>query len=280
MYKIFIAFLFIAQAAFSQNTDFRFAFFTDIHLNNKAKNCFQGFGQAIEHAKANKAHFIITGGDNVDINVLGKKKQEAEALYTKFKKTIDNAGINIYPTIGNHDRYTGSIKDGDLLNDGMFRKYFSKAYYSFDYKGWHFIVLNSVQTHHNKYCVDKQQIGWLKNDLAKLSQETPIVVSVHVPFLSVYHPAYHGKYKSSDSFSNFKEVWDMFEANNLKLVLQGHIHLYEEIKVKGVQFITCGSVSGAWWHGAHHGIEEGYLLIKVSGGSFTWEYMDYGWQVD
>lgn len=280
MYKLIIAFLFVTQLAFSQNSDFKFAFLTDIHLNEKAKNCFQGFEQAIEHAKNNQAQFIITGGDNVDIDVLGNRKQEAEALYKKFRKTLDNAEIKIYPTIGNHDRFMGENKTDELYNDGMFEKHISKTYYSFEYQGWHFIVLNSTKTCNNNYCIDKPQIDWLKNELEKLSKETPIIVSVHVPFLSVYYPAVDGEYKPTDTFSNFKEVWDMFKNYNLKLVLQGHMHLYEEIKIKNVQFITGGAVSAAWWGGSYYGTEEGYLLVSVSGDSFDWKYVDYGWHAE
>ena len=71
----------------------------------------------------------------------------------------------------------------------------------------------------------------------------------------------------------------MFENKNLKLVLQGHMHLYEEIKVKGVQFITAGAVSASWWGGAYHGTEEGFLKIDIDGNDFDWEYVDYGWEV-
>jgi 3',5'-cyclic AMP phosphodiesterase CpdA len=280
MYKLIIAFLFVQQICYSQNTEFKFAFLTDIHLNNKAENCFQGFEKAIEHAKTNEAQFIITGGDNVDIDVLGNKKEEAEELYNKFKNTLDKSEIDIYPTMGNHDRYKGADQDDKLYNHGMFEEYISQSYYSFDYDGWHFIVLNSTQICNNNYCIDEEQIDWLKNDLAQLKKETPIVVSVHVPFLSVYYPVVDGEYKSTDTFTNFKEVWDMFENNNLKLVLQGHMHLYEEIKVKNVQFITGGAVSAAWWGGSYYGTEEGYLLVSINGDSFNWEYVDYGWQAE
>ena len=72
----------------------------------------------------------------------------------------------------------------------------------------------------------------------------------------------------------------MFKGKNLKLVLQGHQHLYEEIKTLGVQFVTAGAVSANWWGGNYHGTEEGYLLVKIDGDKFTHEYVDYGWEVN
>ena len=80
-----------------------------------------------------------------------------------------------------------------------------------------------------------------------------------------------GVYKSNDTFTNFKEIWDMFKEHNLKLVLQGHQHLYEEINALGVQFITAGAVSANWWGGDYHGTQEGYLLVECDSDNFSWE---------
>ena len=67
--------------------------------------------------------------------------------------------------------------------------------------------------------------------------------------------------------------------HNLKLVLQGHLHYLEDIKVNGVNFITVGAVSARWWNGPNHGVEEGFLMISTEGDDFDYEYIDYGWEV-
>jgi len=254
---------------------FKFAFFTDIHLNKGDNNCFQGIEKAIESAKTYDIDFILTGGDNVDIDVLVKDAETAHDLYQQYANVIADVGIEYRATIGNHDRFWACKKDDALYNEGLFEKYINKSYYSFDHQGWHFIVLNTSNS-----VVDEKQIEWLENDLESIDAKTPIVVSTHVPFLSVYYPTLQGKYSNTDTFKNFKDIWDMFKYKNLKLVLQGHMHLYEEIKVKGVQFITAGAVSASWWGGNYHGTEEGYLLINIDGDNFNWEYVDYGWEVE
>jgi UDP-2,3-diacylglucosamine pyrophosphatase LpxH len=261
-------------------SSFSFAFFTDIHLNNGNNNCWEGLDKAINDAKSEGADFIMTGGDNVDIDGLRKDAETAHELYQKYALKIENAGIPFYPTIGNHDRFWGVEKNDPLYNEGMFEKYIHETTYSFDHKGWHFIVLNTTQIYGDSYCVNEEQKQWLAADLAKVDKQTPIVISVHVPFLSVYYPALRGEYTSTDTFSNFKEIWDMFENKNLKLVLQGHMHLYEEIKVRGIQFITAGAVSASWWGGSYHGTEEGYLKVDIDRNNFDWEYVDYGWEVN
>lgn len=253
---------------------FSFAFFTDIHLNKGDNNCFQGFEKAIESAKSKEIDFIITGGDNVDIDVLGKDADTAHELFKRYSEITSNSDLKFYTSIGNHDRFWGCQRSDPLYNEGLFEKYIGDSYFSFNHKGWHFIVLNTSNS-----IVDEQQKLWLINDLEKVKPETPIIVSCHVPFLSVYYPALEGKYTDADTFKNFKIVWDMFEGKNLKLVLQGHQHLYEEIKTRGVQFVTGGAVSASWWGGSFHGTEEGYLLVNIDEDNFSWDYIDYGWEV-
>ena len=281
---LFVALLFFvialkANEPLTKGKDkFSFAFFTDIHLNNGAEGCWDGLNKAIKNAKANKVDFILTGGDNVDIDVLKDDAKTAHELMQKYTGIIEKSGIDYYATVGNHDRFWGVNKKDPLYNEGLFEKYINESYYSFDHKEWHFVVLNTTQTCGGSYCVGDEQKEWLKRDLQKVAAETPIIISVHVPFLSVYYPALEGKYKSADTFANFKEIWDLFNEHNLKLVLQGHQHLYEEIQTLGIQFITAGAISASWWGGAYHGTEEGYLKINIDGDDFDWEYIDYGWE--
>jgi predicted phosphodiesterase len=70
--------------------------------------------------------------------------------------------------------------------------------------------------------------------------------------------------------TNYKALLKVFEEHNLKLVLQGHQHLYEEIFSQDVQYITAGAVCAGWWSGAFHGTEEGFLVVEVdSNNKFT-----------
>lgn len=257
---------------------FKFAFFTDIHLNYGDNNCFEGLNQAIALAEKQHAAFILTGGDNLDID--GHEYEDSAAwLYKKYKRIIDSVEIDYHVTMGNHDRYWGGKKNNELHNAGMFEKYIGRSYFHFTQGNWNFIVLNSTRVHKGKYYIDDEQKQWLKETLAKIDKNAPIVVSTHVPFLSVYYPTLKGEYTDTDTFSNFKEIWDMFEHHELKLVLQGHMHLYEEIKIKDVQFITAGAVSARWWGGPYHGTQEGFLMVSVIGDEFSWEYVDYNWEV-
>ena len=297
MNKNFVLFILLAaMALFSHCTDctqsggkssenaFSFAFLTDVHLNKDNRgNGNEGLEKALAYAKVRGVDFVIFGGDLVDVDGL-KPEQEATAdsLFARFKSIVDKSGVPAYFTIGNHDRFYTFNGQADPAGFKMFQKYLGETYYSFDYKGVHFIVINSVQRDSvHRYFVNDEQFEWLKNDLSAIGANTPLVVSTHVPFQSLYYPAVEGRIIPTDMFENYKEVWDLLLNYNLKIILQGHQHLHEELFVKDTWFLTGGAVSGGWWRGEFHRTQEGYLHVSVDAEEkFSWNYVDYGWEVD
>ena len=257
---------------------FTFVFMTDLHLNFADNGSFDGFRQAIQKAKELGADFIITGGDNVDADVVGDDEDTARALFTEFKNIIDQSGIDFKVTIGNHDRFWHQPESTESHGAALFTEFFPETWYHWDYKGVKFIHLNTSEVCDGDYCVSPKQRVWLQNTLTETSQNTPIILVVHVPLLSFYYPALYGYYTHTDVFQGFKEIWDMFKDHNLQLVLQGHMHLYEELNVLNTQFITGGALSGSWWSGPYHGTKEGFVLVHWDGEELTWSYQDFGWQ--
>jgi Icc-related predicted phosphoesterase len=255
---------------------FSFAFMTDIHLNFGTNGCFDGFEKAINSAEQKGVDFIITGGDNCDIDVLGNDGQTAHDLYKRFASITGASNVPVYPSVGNHDRFYAVQASDPLYNEGLFEEYMgTKSYYSFEHKGWHFIILNTSNSF-----VDDVQKKWLQKDLAGISPGIPVVLIVHVPFISAYYPALYGYYTNKDTTKGFKQIWNMFKGYNLKLVLQGHMHIYEEIKVLNTPFVTGGAVSADWWSGPYFGTQEGYLKVNIDeSNNVSWEYIDYGWSV-
>ncbi|MCD8539677.1 MAG: metallophosphoesterase [Leadbetterella sp.] len=249
---------------------FKFAFLTDMHVHSDST--LQIVQRWVE--KIDKTDFFLTGGDNVDIDNLSPATLDAgRARYGKLKEIFEKKGKPYYAAIGNHDRLPSKLRDGK--NDfEIFEAVFGKTYYAFEHKKWKFVVLNSVETPNGKYEISGKQLAWLEEELQKTPADQPVVVVSHVPFLSVYYPVLEGRYTDADTFVNQKKVFDLFSGHNLKLVLQGHMHLYEEIKVKEVQFITAGAVSGNWWNGAYHGTKPGYLEVELDNHSIKWIYKD------
>lgn len=261
--------------------EFSFAFLTDVHLNKDNRgNGNEGLMKALENVKTKNVDFVIFGGDNADLNILEPEEETiADSLDARFKSIVDKSGLKAYFTIGNHDHYNTFNKQPDTTGIKMFEKYFGKTTYSFDHKGVHFVVLNSVPRD-DAYYIRDEQFQWLKEDLDRIEKDIPVVVVTHVPFQSLYYPAVEGKVVQKDMLDNFKQVWDLLLDYNVKLILQGHQHLYEDLYVKNTRFLTGGAVSGAWWKGALFGTEEGYVLVKVDPKqNLSWKYINYEWEV-
>jgi 3',5'-cyclic AMP phosphodiesterase CpdA len=266
--------------------DFTFAFLTDIHITPE-KNAPTGFKQAIDSVNASGVDFVLTGGDLI-MDALGATRSRADSLYHLYESLMKSFKVPVHNTVGNHELfafYNRSIEPTDLdYGDGMFKKYFGDPWYSFDHKGWHFIVLKSIEpTESRGYMglINPAQLEWLKNDLASVDPKTPIVVSTHIPFITVYDQWQNGgQYVNGPGsvITNGKEVMALLRTRNLKLVLQGHQHYLEDIEVDGVHFITGGAVSAAWWGGPNGTLQEGFLLIRVKGETIDWEYKDFGWE--
>ncbi len=264
---------------------FSFAFLTDVHMNNNNLDVSsEGLKTALEHAKSKDIDFVIFGGDLADLDHLKSEDySQADSLMSRFKSIVDESGVKAYFTIGNHDRYYTFNNEPDTSGFKLFEKHFGNTYYSFDHEGVHFVILNSVQIDDatRNYSVGPEQVEWLKADLSAISPETPLVVATHVPFQSLYYPAVEGVVKDVDMFSNFKEVWDILSTRNLKIILQGHQHLHEELRVNNTHFVTGGAVCASWWNGPLLDTEEGYMLVKVdTDGDMTWNYIDYGWEAE
>ncbi len=268
--------------------DFSFVFMTDIHLEY-AKGAVDGFKKAIDTANGLDADFVLTGGDLI-ADALGAKHSTADSLYKLYLETIQNFQMPLYNTIGNHELYgIYEESESDSLHpdygDGMYKRYFGKTYYSFDHKGWHFIVLNSIaEGDSNNYIgyVDDQQMDWLKKDLEEIDTLTPIIISTHIPFVSTFNQFKEGSLAPNEDWmviKNSMEILEMLHPYNLKLVLQGHLHMIEYINIQNrIKFLVGGAVSATWWEGPKEGMEEGFMKIDIRAGEISWNYIDFGWE--
>ncbi len=268
---------------------FSVAFLTDIHLQPE-RNAVPGFLKALDTVNSLKPDFIITGGDLI-MDALGQSYGRADSLYILYQETVKKAEVPVYNTMGNHEIYgiysrAGADPAHPEYGEKMYEKRIGPLYYSFMHKGWKFMVLNSIEdTKRNKYVglIDTVQIAWIVKELENTDRETPIVISTHIPFISVMAQRYDGSTVPNDSslvVYNSSPVLDLFREHNLKLVLQGHLHVLEDIYYEGVHYITGGAVSAAWWKGPYLTCEEGFLWLTFGKNDFTWKYIDYSWTVE
>ena len=104
-----------------------------------------------------------------------------------------------------------------------------------------------------------------------------LVVVTHVPIASMLGSL------SSDGgqgpiVGNSYAVHSLLERANVKLVLQGHLHLWEKSQYRGTEYLIGGAVSGEWWKGKmEDGTSEGYTLCQVRGEQVVTSYVTYPW---
>ena len=308
--NICVAFLFLGSCLFActggectQTTEtksdsFSFVFMTDIHLQPNGRyshlpqtyeySPLRAFSMAIDTANQSGADFSMMGGDMV-FDVL-RGQEHSDSLFQLYRDAIRDFDMPVYHVIGNHELY-GIYEESTVSKDdpdykfGMYERYFGDTYYSFDHKGWHFIALNSVDEENQRYIntIHEEQKLWLQEHLTKIDHDTPIVITTHIPFVSVHNQIHPGDRKNPVPFrgvDNRNDILDIFKNHNLKLVLQGHVHWVEEIYIHetDTRFITGGAVAGRpSWRGFRHG-PPGFLLITMKDDeTISWDFIDYGW---
>jgi len=281
-----------SDAPVTDNSDeFSFVFMTDIHLKPELRAP-EGFQMAIDTVNVLQPDFVITGGDLID-DALKSTFGRADSLYTLYNKMAEGFTMPVYNTMGNHEIYGYGIKQGldtdhPEYGEKMFEKRIGNRYYSFDHKGWHFMILDGIEKREDDQGiymgrVDEQQLQWIKKDLEAVDPQTPIVLVTHIPLVSIMPQITKGPLYGDNQGSlitNQQEVLAPFRFMNLKLVLQGHLHALEANNLMGrTHFITGGAVCGRWWKTPDDSpLQEGFIKIDVKGENFNWSYVDYGWE--
>jgi len=269
--------------------EFTFAFITDIHLQPEG-DAVKGFRKVIDTLNSLNPDFVITGGDLI-MDALSQSHGRADSLYRLYTENARSLKMPVHNTMGNHEIYgiykeSGADPSGPDYGEKMFENKLGESYYSFNHKGWKFMVLNSVEDAGNSSyegLIDQKQLEWIRDEINNTDPGTPVVLSTHIPFITVETQVYQGTTVANDSslvIYNGKEVLDLFKGHNLKIVLQGHLHIYEDILINGTHFITGSAVAGGWWRGPYLGHEEGFILIRVKGSEFSSEFVDYNWIVN
>ncbi len=267
-----------------------FAFITDIHVQPE-RNGIEGFNKAIASINELNPEFVITGGDLI-FDALGVGYDRADSLFNIYVDMTKKINAPVYNTIGNHDVFgwyekSNVPRDHKEFGKVMYQNRLGKTYYSFTYKNIKVFILDSIEEipEKGKYFgfINQEQIDWLKDELSKTDTTMLLIISTHIPLITTLSQIRGGSMVANERglvVENAKEVIELFKRHNLKLVLQGHLHYYEELNIQNrIKFITGGAVSGRWWLGENQGLQEGFVLIRIKDNQVNAEYFDYGWEI-
>lgn len=263
---------------------FSFVFMTDVHLKPDSFIVAE-FDKVLDTIHALEVDFVISGGDQV-YDVMRGNVARSDSLFQLYKAKIAQLNIPVYNCVGNHDLF-GIYPESEEhpshvdYKYGMFERYFGNTYYSFSHKGWYFIVLNSLDVAEQRYYgrIGEEQLEWLRKGLSAISPDTPIVVTLHLPLVSVINQIYPGSstaHADSAFIQDRDLLLDVFKDHNLRLVLQGHLHWFEDIDIGSTRFVTGAAVAGRpSWRGEHHGPRR-FLVFDIEGDDIDYRFIHYG----
>lgn len=276
---------------------FRFVHFTDIHVQPELSAA-KGFAKALTAAESLKPRpdFILTGGDLV-FDVMETGEARARELFRLYKKVIaDNTSLPVHNTIGNHDVFGWTTREGvtpqtpgygrELVKDMLEMK---ETYHVFEHKGWRFFSLDNIQRGDDgpyQGYLDDRQRSWFIAELARTDAKMPIVVCEHIPLITVTlfdHKDLNkeGAWRVGNNLvcRDSADRLALLGSKNVRLCLSGHIHERDRIEYRGMTFINDGAVCGNWWKGIYRGVREGFGVYDLRpDGTFEYKYHEYGWQ--
>ena len=160
--------------------------------------------------------FVLMMGDNL---YGGEAPQDFEKKFSEpYKALLDNK-VKFYATLGNHDMPIQVNYENFNMN--------GKEYYRFKKGNVAFYSLNSNY-------MDKKQVKWLEDELAKDTSEWKICFFHHPPYSSA---------KKHGSDDQLREVVEpIFLKYGVNVVLTGHDHVYERIRPqKGIYYFVSGA---------------------------------------
>ena len=248
------------------SASFRFAYISDSHLYEKKIN--DRFVRSILRAVEDvnnldpQPDFVFYGGDLAQLGQPGELDLGAQIL--------KNLKAPVKMMVGEHDWY--------LDMGRKWRELFGEPTYSWDHKGVHFVTLNSVVERdfwtargmtpmermmtvagldngvQSPFTVGEPQREWLKNDLSKYPDDTPLIVFSHSPLYKLYK-----KWNFwTDDAEDVQAILNRFKR---VVVIHGHTHQLLTNRIGNIHFH--GLLSTAWpWPYAPEGMPE--LTVEMN----------------
>ena len=183
----------------------------------------------------------------------------------------------VYFVPGNHDigdkinpTVPSYIINDDYIKD--FKTYYGPTYQSFDYRGIHFILFNSLALNSGLH-EEEEQRAWLETDLESNKGKRILFFSHYPPYL--YKPDEPSNYDNLDEPAR-RWLLDLLEQYKVEAFFAGHVHQfgykwYEETQIYNL-FSTCFvrqdfsemfRVEPADEYGRNDSAKLGYCIVDV-----------------
>jgi 3',5'-cyclic AMP phosphodiesterase CpdA len=282
----------LVELAFAKAEDnFTFAYISDSHIQHIrgtkfVNNWDRGLIRAVAETNliSPKPDFVMFGGDLAQLGTKAELDHGAGMLGKLNGK--------LRCVMGEHDYY---LDLGEYWS-----KLFGPQYYSFDHKGVHFVVLNSILTtdewtykrwptgeqrmlemagldnpNGSPFMVGEKQREWLAKDLAGIAKDTPLVVFSHSPIQKIYK----GWNFWTDDAEQVQALLQPFSKVN---VVYGHVHQIQYNQIGNISFNSVMATAWPWPYPQSYAQAEQYmpkLTIPMNRADPFFERDATGWQL-
>lgn len=237
--------------------EFFFVQLSDVHIDSIPERIAL-FEQDVAEINDIDPPFVIDTGD------LGSRGDEvsiaqANEWFEVYDDVTSEFNMPLYTVVGNHELVGTNNPDVDPNEPGynkeLYQNYFGPTHYSFDWSGYHCVVLdtNLFEDGRRFYGVDDKQFDWLQQDLAQREGWAILV------FYHEQTPLWE---------ENRYEVWEILTGHEGGMTaFAGHLHqdilMMDSYNMDVPEQIT-GALCGQWWCGPNiDGIPRGYRIISV-----------------
>jgi Icc protein len=235
--------------------NFSFAYISDSHIQQiKGSRFVNNWDRGLIRAVAEtnllqpKPDFVMFGGDLAQLGSKAELDHGAEMLAKLDFET--------HMVMGEHDYY---LDLGEYWSE-----LFGPHWYSFDHKGVHFVVLNSILTYHewtfdrwptaqqrmlemagldnpngSPFMVGEPQRAWLAKDLAGVGKDTPVVVFSHSPIQKLFKG---WNFWTEDA----EQVQALLQPFNDATVIYGHVHQIQYNQIGNISFQAVMATAWPW----------------------------------
>jgi Calcineurin-like phosphoesterase len=170
----------------------------------------------VKYHQAFPFEFVLLLGDNM---YGGESAKDFESKFSGVYDELLADKVKFYAALGNHDLALQTNYEQFNMN--------GKEYYRFKKGNVAFYALNSNY-------MDKKQVQWLEDELAKDTSEWKVAFMHHPPYSS------GGKHGSDKQLREIVEP--IFVKYGVNVVLTGHDHFYERVKPqKGIYYFVSGA---------------------------------------
>jgi len=183
---------------------------------------------AVRNLNLLRPEFVVSVGDLIEgyTNDVARAQQE----WSEFLGFINELQMRFFFVAGNHD------VTNPMLHD-LWRKHFGREWYSFDYKGVHFLCLSSEDP---SATLGEEQVKWAEDDLKKHRDARWTFVLLHKP-LWVY--AERELAAGNPDRTNWTKIAAAL-GSRPHTVFAGHVHHYVQFERNGSNYYQLATTGG------------------------------------